>query len=95
VTPNWSPKPPSSSAVRAAACTGRGRSSTQRNRRASTGPACSGAVGRRVADSRDTTTMTPVNDAASARNTAVSPLIAMITPASPGPAILARPVIVA
>jgi hypothetical protein len=45
--------------------------------------------------SRARTAITPRNEAALMKNTAVSPLAAMMSPATPGPAILASPVTVA
>jgi hypothetical protein len=46
-------------------------------------------------DSQASTAITPPNETASMKNTAVSPLAAMMIPATPGPAILASPVTVA
>ena len=46
-------------------------------------------------DSQVRTATTPRKDTASTKNTAVSPVAAMTIPATPGPAILARPVTVA
>ena len=95
VTANWSPKPPTSRAIAAAALTPGGRSSSQRKRRAAPASRLGAAAGSIRRDSQARTAITPANEAASTKNTAVSPLTAMTIPATPGPAILASPVTVA
>jgi hypothetical protein len=77
------------------ACPGAAGSGAAGSGAAGSGAAGSGAAAVIRRDSQARMAITPRNEAASTKNTAVSPVVAITIPATPGPAIRARPVTVA